>query len=160
MRPRARTRGLIVRKLGDEVVVYDEERHLAHCLNRTAALVFHHADGSRSLLELAGLLARETSTAPDPGTVRAALARLAQAGLLENADAALVRRDVLRQVGRGAALLVPVVSSLLVPTPAEAAATCVQQTNCQANDDRPCSISNSPVECVSYRCQGAGICAP
>ncbi|MBV9278705.1 MAG: hypothetical protein JOZ41_01360, partial [Chloroflexi bacterium] len=43
--PRARKNGLIVRELEDEVLVYDLERHRAHCLNRAAGLVWKHADG-------------------------------------------------------------------------------------------------------------------
>ena len=43
--PAARTSGLVVRELAEETLVYDEERHRAHCLNRTAALVWRHCDG-------------------------------------------------------------------------------------------------------------------
>ena len=42
MKPRARTEGLVVTELPDELLVYDLERHRAHCLNPTAALVFKH----------------------------------------------------------------------------------------------------------------------
>ena len=42
MKPRARTEGLVVTELPDELLVYDLERHRAYCLNPTAALVFKH----------------------------------------------------------------------------------------------------------------------
>jgi hypothetical protein len=43
--PQARTEGLTVRELAEETLVYDKERHKAHCLNRTAACVWKHCDG-------------------------------------------------------------------------------------------------------------------
>jgi hypothetical protein len=38
--PRVRKKNLIIDELADEVLVYDLDRHKAHCLNRTAALVW------------------------------------------------------------------------------------------------------------------------
>ena len=52
MKPAARRTGLVVRDLPDELLVYDLDRHQAHCLNRTAASVFRDADGTRSLDDL------------------------------------------------------------------------------------------------------------
>jgi len=130
MKPQTRRSGLLIRELPNELLVYDREHHRAHCLNRTAALVFRHADGSRSLAELARV------PGADAEVVTLALEQLAAAGLLEAAapgtDAAscagLSRRDVARRVGLAAAILLPAVVSIVAPTPAEAAATCV--TNC------------------------------
>jgi hypothetical protein len=59
MKPVARRNGLVVRDLADEVVVYDKERHEAHCLNGTAATVFRNADGRRSVSDLALLVLLE-----------------------------------------------------------------------------------------------------
>ena len=56
MKPAVRRSGLVVRELADEPIVYDLDRHQAHCLNRTAAIVFRGADGTRSLDELGALL--------------------------------------------------------------------------------------------------------
>ena len=53
MKPQSRRSGLLIRELPDELLVYDQEQHRAHCLNRTAALVFRHADGTRTAAELA-----------------------------------------------------------------------------------------------------------
>lgn len=159
MRPLARASGLVVRQLPDEVVVYDKDSHQAHCLNRTAAAVFLHADGQRSLSEIAALVG------PGAGcdTVRDALDQLAAAGLLESApvDPGPSRREVLRRVGVGAVVLAPIVASLLVPTPAEAAATCIPVASCTDNNiGQPCYISNSTTECSLRTCQGAGSCTP
>ena len=38
MKPMRRTEGLVVKELEDEVLVYDLERHRAHCLNAPAGV--------------------------------------------------------------------------------------------------------------------------
>ena len=132
VRPRARTEGLVVRDLPGEIVVYDRDSHQAHCLNRTAALVFRNADGRRTVGDLARLLATDTGTQVDQDVVRATLDRLREASLLEayaddtgprvvapagTAPADGSRREMLRRVGLGAAALLPVVTSILVHPP-------------------------------------------
>jgi hypothetical protein len=161
MRPLARSAGLVVRELAGEIVVYDTRRHQAHCLNRTAAFVFRHADGRQTTPEIAVLL----GPGAEENLVRTALDQLAAAGLLEPslapAPPASSRREVLRQVGFGAALLAPVVTSLLVPTPAEAAATCIPAGSCTgSNIGQPCYNSDPATECSLYTCQGTGSCTP
>ena len=163
-RARARSAGLVVRDLRGEVVVYDTESHQAHCLNATAAFVFRHADGRRTAAEIAALLGPDA----DEEVVHTALDRLAAAALLEphsaDAESAPSRREVLRQVGLGAALLAPVVTSLLVPTPAEAAATCIPATACNAgNIGQNCYNGSPATECSINTCQGppnVGTCGP
>ena len=124
MRPVARTDGLVVREIGDETLVYDTRTHSAHCFNRTAALVFRHADG-RSVADIAANLARETDSITDESVVRLALEKLTQAPLVQGgpghaqptkADPTHGRREALRRVGMGAALLAPVVHHFGAPT--------------------------------------------
>jgi len=160
VKPLARA-GVIVRSIGDEVVVYDHQSHVAHCLNRTAALVFQNADGHRSVRDLAALLSGGTGDLHDD-LVRETLERLAAANLLESAPLPVPerpsRREVLRQVGLGVAVLAPVVASLLVPTPAEAAATCIPQASCTlAKYGQPCWVG-SMAECPTKICTDANQC--
>lgn len=168
MKPVARTADLVIRELGGETLVYDLETHRAHCLNRTAALVFRHADGSRSIADIATAVARETDSIADESVVRLALEKLTQALLVQGGsrhaeprrtDATHGRRETLRRVGIAAALLAPVVTSLLVPTPAEAAATCIPATACTpAKYGQPCySLSQS--ECTSKVCYDTNVCS-
>ena len=160
MKPQTRRSGLLIRELPDEMLVYDQEQHRAHCLNRTAALVFRHADGTRTVDDLA----RAVDPAAGPDAVSAAtlaLAQLADAGLLEghalpdSPATSLSRRDVARRIGIAAAILLPAVVSVLAPTPAEAAATCA--TTCVAKPPgTPCTcIGSNP--CIEA-CDGAGTC--
>jgi hypothetical protein len=162
MKPVARTKGLVVRDLADEVVVYDRERHEAHCLNHTAALVFRNADGRRTVPDLAALLGTESAPEAE-GLVQMALGQLGEAHLLESApqpvpDRGLARRDVMRRMGMGAAILLPLVSTVLAPTPAEAAATCVDATagGCTGNAGASCHCG-IPADC-SCVCNSTGQC--
>ena len=164
MKPATRRTGLVVRELADEVIVYDLDRHQAHCLNRTAATIFRGANGSRSFDDLGLLLGRGFPQAERDAVVRLALDQLCAAKILD-LDASTPppaqgpsRRHVLRQAGLGAALLLPAVVSMLAPTPAEAAATCV--TDCSGQlFGTGCNCSTNPTAqpCENV-CDGSGFC--
>ena len=53
--PRARRDGLLEETIGDEVLLYDQDSHTAHCLSPIAAFVWRHCDGERDMAELARL---------------------------------------------------------------------------------------------------------
>jgi hypothetical protein len=157
VKPLARP-GVIAKPIGDEVVVYDPLTHTAHCLNRTAAVVFRAADGRTSVAGIAAFLAAETGAEADEDVVWAALERLAEASLLDGAlpprPAAPSRRRAMRKVGLGVAALAPIVASLVVPTPAEALNTCIHKSACTTtNFGQPC-YDLSPAECVNKQCTG------
>ncbi len=173
MRPVASRKGLLVRELAGEIVVYDLERDEAHYLNRTAACVFEHSDGRETVAEIAVRLQAELKLPADEALVWLALDRLEEAGLLAHkptrpCDAGgWPRRDAIVRTGIGLALLLPVVASILVPTPAEAAATCVPATACGSNSGAPCYRTSSAfcgqgctcqgTTCTSGCCDGSGL---
>jgi len=163
MNPVARKNGLVVRELSGEVVVYDLERHEAHCLNATAAAVFQAADGRRSLAQIARHLAGTVEPGADEELVGLALDQLALARLLEQEPEAprpggVSRREAIRRVGIGAAVVLPLVTSVLAPTPAEAAATCV--ATCVAKPaGTPCNVCGGGVPPCTDACDGAGSCS-
>src|ERR1700691_6187710 len=51
--PRARQEGLLEETVGEELLLYDQDSHTAHCLSPIAACVWRHCDGERDLAELA-----------------------------------------------------------------------------------------------------------
>jgi hypothetical protein len=159
VKPRARA-GLLSRPVGDEVIVYAPDSFTAHCLNRTAAVVLRAADGERSVAAIAGFLALETGTQADEEVVWETLEMLGTAKLIESnpAPASPSRRKALRQVGLGAAALAPIVASLLVPTPAQAAATCIQQASCDATTIGNQCYVLAQSECATKICTGVGAC--
>lgn len=161
MKPRARRQGLFVTELQGELLVYDRERHRAHCLNPTAATVFRHCDGRTSVRELSRLLSRELDVPADEGLVWLSLERLSQARLLEARPeppptaGGLSRRELVRRAGLAAALL-PVVSSILAPGAAEAGLSCVAESSCTPGT--PC-YTIDPAQCaLNCACDGAGVC--
>ncbi len=168
MKPIARRDGVLVRELPDELIVYDLRRHQAHCLNRTAGLVFRRADGTRTPSEIAAALGADTDPAEREAVVSLALQRLAELGLIDgdlqpvagdDTPAQADRRDALRRLGVGAALLLPAVVSLLAPTPA-AAASCTN--SCVGQDDGvPCNCASGPPcigTCIGGTCTSGGPC--
>lgn len=151
--PRARHDGVLRRAVGDETVVYDLERHQAHCLNPTAACVWQHAEGTRGVTELAAVLESELGLPRDEDLVWLSLVELEEAGLMDEAPTALpaetTRRELLSRLARYSALALaaPAVSTVMVPT-ASAAATCLDAGE----------MCVSGVECCSGICFG-GMCA-
>lgn len=127
MLPRARNGDdLLVHPLDDEIVVYDVERHDAHKLNRTAALVWRNCNGSRTVGDLTALIRDEIDSEADETTVLHALDVLREARLLAD-DAVLDqpdaenRRAFLRKLAvYGAPAAVAVVWSISSPTVAYA----------------------------------------
>lgn len=130
LEPLARRERLVVQEMPDEVLVYDLDRHKAHCLNRTAALVWQHCDGQNNVPQIARRLEKEFKTTVSEDVVYLALDQLGKDHLLEQrvqlpvAMGGLSRREVMRRVGIATAVALPVVISIMAPTAAHAV-TCI-----------------------------------
>ena len=126
--PRARTNRLVTRDLGDELLVYDLERHKAYCLNQVAMQVFRHCDGETTIPDMALRIGNALGVPVDEQAVRLGLVRLEKAHLLDSPVAQILhtsRREMLRTLGRAAAVVVPLVTAITVPTSAQAASGCI-----------------------------------
>jgi hypothetical protein len=140
----------LTRDFGDELLVYDRERNVGHCLNPTAAAAWKLCDGKKSISELAKMLTRQLSAPVDEPVVLLALEELSKARLLIEAEKPVrrtSRREAIRSIGIAGAIALPLVTSLVAPTPARAA-------SCLANG-RPCISS---VQCCSGKCGNGGHC--
>jgi hypothetical protein len=128
--PLARKEGLVVEKMPDEVLVYDLDKHKAHCLNQTAALVWAQCDGSKSVSEIAHRVGTELNASVNDDVVFLALDQLGKDNLLEKRIALPVdmkqisRRELMRRVGLATAVALPVIISIISPTAANAV-TCI-----------------------------------
>jgi hypothetical protein len=149
--PQARSAGLVVEELSDEVLVYDLERDRAHCLNLTAANVWKLCDGKSSPAEIATRLGVKLEPVEAQEVVWTALDQLGRAGLLDKKitrpSAAISRRDVIKRLAVAAAITVPVVTSVVAPTATHAA-------TCRPSGD----TCGSSAQCCSGVCS-AGRCA-
>ena len=141
--PRARETGLIVKEVDGEILIYDQERNQAHCLNPTAAKIWKYCDGQTTLAAACESLSGDLATSVDETLVRYALDQFASDHLLEAEVGmpafmlpGLNRRQMVRTLGLAAAVAVPLVTSIIAPTPAQAAtclptgATCVDTSQC------------------------------
>lgn len=141
--PRARKQQLITKEVGGELIVYDRESDRVHCLNSTAAFVWTHCDGQTSVATMAKLLEEETKVPVEQDLVLYALEQLNKSELLDDSYAmfvperAISRRAVMR-VGVAAALAVPLISSIVAPTAAQAA-SCLPDGSVCASDGACCS---------------------
>lgn len=137
--PRAKEEGLVVQEMPDELLVYDLVRHKAHCLNQTAALVWKRCDGKTSVKQMIRLLEKETDGPVDEAVVNLAFDQLAKAHLLQDhqgkwpGDAGISRREVMRRIGVAAAVSLPVVTSIVAPTAAQAANCLPAGASCTAS---------------------------
>lgn len=123
MYPTARQEGILAHEINEELVIYDQERHLAHRLNRTAALVWRHCDGRTPVAEIAQVLGAKAGPAEEE-LVHWALDELRGANLLFEATrpaTMISRRAAMQRIARVAGIaLIPVVTSIVAPTPADA----------------------------------------
>jgi hypothetical protein len=163
--PKARHHELVIQEFGDEVLLYDLRRHQAHCLNRTAALIWEHCDGKQTVRGLARLLEQKLGVLTDEEVVWLGLRQLNKYHLLQeqlapSAGPALIsRRELGRRLGAVAALSLPLIATVVAPTAAQAAtgalpngSPCEVDAECASN----CCVANlcSPVaECSSFAAQ-------
>ena len=151
--PNARKEGLVVRELADEVLVYDTKSDKAHCLNKTAALIWHHCDGRSSVSQIANSVSLQLNAPVDEQMVWFALDQLSKDHLLEEKVSmpalmsGMSRRQMVRTLGIATVVAVPLVTSIVAPTPAQAA-TCLP----------PGSACTSSAQCCNGLCSG-GVCA-
>lgn len=134
-----RRRDAIVRPVDDEWLLIDKHTNKAHCLNQTAAQVWYLCNGTSSVADIAATLSENAESSVDAGIVWMALKQLRRAGLLTNAadvpkqPAVVTRRDALRKIAVAGAIALPLVTSIAIPTPAQAA-SCV-------HNGKPCLVN-------------------
>lgn len=154
--PLARTDELVIQELPGELLIYDLERHKAHCLNRASSIVWKNCDGKRSVAEMARILERELATPVEDDVVWLALGQLRRFHLLDEKNRTLLgmkvtRRDLVRKY-LPAALALPVILSVPAPTAAQTASKPCggSGASCGNPGDPPC--------CAGFTC--AGTCLP
>ena len=161
--PRMRRGDLVIQDLSDEVLVYDKRNDQAHCLNPSAAFVWRACDGQSSPAQIAGTLTAQMKAEVSEDFVLFALNQLEKYQLLEpqaKRDSAspresrfplmggLNRRQMVRTLGLTAAVALPIVTSIIAPTPVQAA-TCVP-TGAPCNPTILC--------CAGLGCNPTGKC--
>ncbi len=165
MFPLARKHRLTIRELPEETLVYDQDRHKAHCLNATARAVWRHCDGQTPVDELARIVAAEIGIASASAVVGLALEQLARRHLLEAAPEPapdrVGRREALKKLTVGAAIL-PLILTIATKTAAQSMSEGTDETSVpkiQVNLTLPVNTgggSKSPKPGPSGPCRSRG----
>jgi len=119
--PNTRNNEILIQEVAGELLVYDLKTHKAFCLNSTSALVWRRCNGKRTSTQIAVEISREIKTAVEVETVWLALDQLDKEGLLDNGEESespfteLSRREIIRRVGFGSTIGLPIVSSIIAP---------------------------------------------
>jgi hypothetical protein len=143
LRPKARDEDIVVQEMPDELLVYDKQRFRLHTLNRTAAWVWQQLDGQTDTQTLAARLGEQFPelAGQSDHVLWASLKRLDDQNLLAERLRGQIpprmetRRKMLKRMGLALALL-PVVTTLVAPPPAQALTAnecdnvCGSNTNC------------------------------
>jgi hypothetical protein len=150
--PQARRSGLIIQEVDSEILIYDQDTDKAHCLNQTAAKVWKYCDGETTLADACSALSRDLEITVDGKLIWYAVDQFSKDNLLEKEMAppafiivGMNRRQMVRSLGLAALVAVPMVTSIVAPTPAQAA-------TCGATG-APCG---TPSQCCSGLCGGPG----
>jgi hypothetical protein len=147
--PRRRETGIVTREISDEVLIYDLETHKAHCLNTTATHIWKRCDGKTSVTQLAQILTQDLKTSIDDDVIWLALDQLEKLHLLDRTPTlprriGMTRRTMMRNMGLATAVALPLVTSLIAPTPAQAA-TCLPSGQACSTSSQCCSgVCNMP----------------
>jgi hypothetical protein len=158
--PRARQDGLLVDAVGEELLLYDQNSHTAHCLSPIAACVWRHCDGKRDVTELAEL------AGVSEGLVVDALHELREKELLDaephvmqSTVPGISRREAIGRVaGYGAAAAsVPLIVSATAATPAMASSG--EKSVCNAGTGTCCKCNNEECKSGLTRAQCEALCA-
>ena len=146
--PRARQDGLLEETVDEELLLYDQESHTAHCLSPIAACVWRHCDGEHDLTGLAQLVGASKDLVAD------ALHELREKGLLDaepeitqSAISGESRREAIGRVTRygAAAAAGSMIISATAATPAMASSEEIPPSKCTAKS----GTSKSCCECMN-----------
>ncbi len=147
-RPSARKDDLSITSVSDETVIYDQLTHRASCLNAVTAAVWGACDGKNDVSALLDAVRQAGFQDASEDIVWMALDQLYQAELLEPFDITNTkiknpdRREMLRTLGKRAAAVIPVVSTINIqPAIANHSGCTPLWGSCNSNDD-----------CCSHRC--------
>ncbi|HTR72179.1 MAG TPA: hypothetical protein VMG80_01175 [Solirubrobacteraceae bacterium] len=132
--------------VGEELLLYDRDRHIAHCLSPIAAGVWRHCDGERDVTELAILAGASVSLVAD------ALRELREKDLLDaepqpmqSTTAGESRREAIVRAARygAAAAGASLIASATAATPAMASSGELKKCEVKSDETKSCCLCNN-----------------
>ena len=122
IRPQSKKQNLVEQEVDGELLIYDLERNRALCLNQTSAMVWQACDGKRTVADINDLLGKQLKAQTDEDIVWFALDQLSKEKLIEppvgldSKFGGMSRRQVIKKIGLGSMIALPVVAGLVAPT--------------------------------------------
>ena len=151
----ARKNGIVVQEMPDEVLIYDLNSNKAHCLNRSAAIVWRSCNGSNSIADIVREFEANEGGNVTEDFIWLAIDQLNEKDLLEGDPPVRFegnsRRQAIKAIGLGVVATLPVVASLVAPT------TALGSVSCACTSSSQCASLSCP---SLVNCNPTGICAP
>lgn len=153
--PLSRKSNIVVQETGSEVLIYDLGNSKAFCLNETSALVWQACDGDKSITEITEFVGKKLNSKATEDLVWLAIDQLNKDGLIENGNElsspfqGMARREVIKRVGLGTMLMLPVVAGMVTPVSAQALSCQIDPCTCQT------AVPLNTLNCVSLQCAPA-----
>ncbi len=152
IKPKSRSKNVIIQEMKDEVLIYDIDTNKVVCLNQTAKLIWKKCDGNRSISSIAKEVGKELGKTIDNELVWLAINQLNAGDLLSNGEGVenrfegLSRREVIKKIGITSMVSLPIVSSVVAPNAVAAqSVTCNQPIGvCTASN----TVNVCPPECT------------
>ena len=151
MKPRARKENIVVQNTANETLVYDLGTNKALVLNETSGFIWNLCDGNRDILQIQNEVSKQFKQSASEDFIWFAIDQLKKDSLLEsdtelpNHFAGLNRRQIIKKVGLGTMIALPLIVSLVAPTSLIAqsgAMSCTMNSDCPQNPTVGCCISN------------------
>lgn len=159
----ARYEDIVVQELAGEVLVCDLKTNRVSCLNITSAEVWRLCDGKRSVSNITQTLQKTFSLNVTEDLVLLALDQLSRENLLaEKVESNIIfngvsRREVIKRVGLASMIVLPIVSSIVMPTAAQAQSGC-PSSNAPAGCTCTIGIPQCATGCCLENFPGPSIC--
>jgi hypothetical protein len=124
--PKSRQSEIVVQEFEKEILIYDLSRNKVYCLNETSTLVYQHCNGEKTVAEISNLIGKELKQPVTEDLVWLALDSFKKDNLLEQSEQFeinfnnLSRRQVIRKIGVGSMVMLPLISSIVAPSSAQA----------------------------------------
>jgi hypothetical protein len=131
-KPRRKREKILTERVGAELVVVDTKRNKAHCLNESSAFIWEQCDGETTVVEIAERVEERFGHSEGLEVTRLALHQFVAARLLDGqtrVEAGMNRRAFISKAALAAAAI-PVIASVIAPTPVYAASCGLKNAIC------------------------------
>lgn len=157
---------VLVQEIDGEVLIYDLSNDKVSCLNETAGSIWKLCDGKRTTADIRDILAQTyDSEAVGESFVWLALDQLKRENLLENHSSipdsfdGLSRRDIIKRIGMASMIALPLISSVIAPTSANAQSVCLAKGTLSAGTFPQAGGFNSEdcIDALAAMCCSMGV---